>query len=673
MTRELVGAESCLQGERDPVIADPCEGETRRDPHDASQRAQEHGLTIFERKTEVCLEPPLEQCWREGCGYGAGGISPRLADALEENGITLPEEIIEGRTREIIVHGDWKDLELPVPPGRQMLTVFRGSRPRQRPRRFDNLDTVLLHEAGRAGARVVTAEVCDLRRTASGRPVVGYRTGPGRVPDEVEADFVVLAAGINRKPGMDLVPDPLFAAVGRVIPGYRPPKVRRAVIACVQTDEELLHTMAGEVHFAQYGSKELSIETSSLIPKGDWMTLVLLGKTVDRARPAQYLQIARDYMALPHIARLLPARARLQVVCACAPNMVVGPAHQPFADRIAVVGDMAVSRLYKDGLRSAYTTSSALASCVLTEGVDRASLSRAYRPVVEEIRRDSHWGRMAFLLARVVFSRPLLSRIVYQALATERKRRPPDRRRLTAALWDMASGDSSYRDILWSLAHPASVRSVLVGGVLVTVRNAATERLFGLRWTQLGRHPTAVATEEVASKRRNVLAAMDAPETEHRPQEERIYSIRIRADVSSIWRQLAKYGDPDREYFVQRFIRVRRTSGEAQAIGSVIDYHVTPSVLSFTLVLENVAPESFVQYRVANGFARGGVLAFSIEPVLPGVNLLTIYLGFDFPRGHTRLAHAGWAVGRRLFPGFVHDVLWNHALCKMKDVVEQKA
>jgi hypothetical protein len=32
----------------------------------------------------------------------------------------------------VIVHGDWKSLELPVPRGRTMLSVFRGTRPQRR-------------------------------------------------------------------------------------------------------------------------------------------------------------------------------------------------------------------------------------------------------------------------------------------------------------------------------------------------------------------------------------------------------------------------------------------------------------------------------------------------------------------------------------------------------------
>lgn len=640
----------------------------------ALRKARELGrsldLTILERKTEVCFYRPVEFRSWEGCTYCAGGVSPRLADALKENGISLPEEVIEGRVSEVIVHGDWKNLELPVPEGREMLSVFRGTRPKQRPNRYTNFDSFLLHQAGQEGAKVLTADVRDISRSSLGRPVVDYQLLTEEESRQTEADFVVVAAGVNRRPGMDLGPDPVFAALAKMIPGLRPPKVRRAVISCMQAQEDLLRTMEGEAHFAQRGSKELSIEMCSLIPKGDWMTVVLLGKSIDRAAPSQYLQIAKDYMALPHIARLLPRRAQLRTECACSPNMVVGTARHPLDDRIALVGDMAVSRLYKDGLFSAYVTGAGLAECILTEGIDRASLERRYLPIVKGFDADNRSGRNVFLLSRIVFSRPLLSRIVYQALVTEKKTKPARKRRLTDALWDMASGDSSYRRILRSMFHPASIGSMVTGGLLVTARNYGTERVFGLKWGEFGRHPTGVAVERVASKRREILAVMGVPEPERRPQVERMYSIRIRADAAAIQRQLGKFGDPDRQYFTPRFIQVRRTAGKANHVGSTIRYQVTPSWLSFGVVLERIVQGRYLLYRVVDGFARDGILVFDIDRIRTGVNLLTIYVGFDFPQGGGPMARLGWRLARSIFPGFVHDVLWNHSLCKMKDLAE---
>jgi len=487
------------------------------------RRAQELGrcvrVIILEKKTEVCFYKPVAFCSWEGCNYCAGGISPRLADILRENHIALPEEVVESRATEVTVHGDWKSIQLPVPEAREMVSVFRGSRPRQRTGRYANFDTFLLRTAADEGAQVMTAEVKSVRYSPGGKPVIGYRTiveMESDSPDEtIEADFAVLAAGVNRSPGMDLKSDPLFVAVREMIPGLRPPKVRKALIAEMQADEDVLGPLEGELHFAQYGSKDLQIEMASLIPKRRWITVVLLGRSIDRAQPTHYPQIVQRFVELPHIRRLLPRKAQLRPGCSCHPNMSVGAAENPFGPRVALVGDMAVSRLYKDGLYSAYVTASALADCILEEGVDRASLARCYQPVVRRFHTDNRYGRLIFLLSRWVFGHPALSRVLYQALLTERKSTPRDRRRLAQVLWRIASGDDSYRHILAAMLHPASMRLILIGGFFTTIRNRATEYVFGLDWTGIGRYSTGVPLEDVERKRGELFSVqgLESPAT----------------------------------------------------------------------------------------------------------------------------------------------------------------
>jgi hypothetical protein len=424
------------------------------------------------------------------------------------------------------------------------------------------------------------------------------------------------------------------------------------------------------VHFAQYGSKELSIEMSSLIPKGQWITIVLLGKSIDRADPSEYLRLAEGFMTLPHIRRLLPPRAQLRAVCACHPNMAVGAARRPFGDRIALVGDMAVSRLYKDGLYSAYVTGSALAECILTVGVDRASLRKRYWPVVRRFHVDNRFGRAVFLLSRVVFSHPVFSRILYQAILTERSSKPEDKRRLGTVLWRIASGDASYFRVLRGMFHPAAVASVLSGGLLATIRNYATERMLGLVCGGIGRYSTGVALERVERKRGEILAVLGVRSPERTPQVEKMYSIRIKAEPAVILRQLGKFGDPEREYFTPRLIEVHRTAGRPNEVGSRIRYEVTPSWLSFTMVLEEIVEERYLLYRVVDGFPRGGIMAFDIDRLRTGVSLLTSYVAFDFPKGTSSLGRLGRRLGRLIFPAFVHDVLWDHSLCKIKYLAE---
>ncbi len=641
------------------------------------RRARELGkrleLLIFEKKREVHFSQPASPlAFREGCNYCAGSISPRLGDVLRENGLILPAEIVEGKATTLTVHGDWKSLELPIPAGRDMLSVFRGSRPKQRPGRHANFDAYLLGKAAEEGAKVITAKVRDVRYTPDAKPLVGYQvtTAAGSRDETIEADFVVFAGGVNCAPGMDLDCDRLFQALAEVIPGFRPPKVRKSLICEMEADAELLRYMKGEVHFAQYGSKDLPIEMSSLIRKGRWITVVLVGKSVDHADPSQHLHIVNSFLELPHIRRLLPRRAALTPVCLCNPNMTVGVARYPFGHRVALVGDMAVCRLYKDGIFSAYVTALALADCILETGVDRASLKARYWPAVKRLQRDNRFGAVVFLLNRLMFSRPVLSRIVYQAVLTERKRRPRPKRRLANVLWRIASGDDTYQRILASMFHPATVWLILVGGVLVTIRNYLTERVFGLSWAGFGRYPTGVPREDVEKKRQEITEVLGIKPLGQSPQFERMYSIRIKAREARILDQLGKFGDRDRRYFTPRLVTVHRTAGDPNEVGSTIQYDVFVRWLSFRLDLEKVIAGRYLLYRVRDGFARGGILAFDIEREEEGGCLLTIYVAFDFPKRSNPWKRLAWFMFRLGFPAFAHDVVWNHSLCQLKHLVE---
>ena len=412
-------------------------------------------VIILEKKTEICFYSPVPFSSWEGCNYCAGGVSPRLVDGLRAEGIVVPDEVIESRPTEIVVHGDWKSIQLPVPEGREMLSVFRGSRPRQRTGRYVNFDTFLLHLAADEGAQVITADVNDVRYSAEGKPVVSYRTVAGRragrhpadggpLDATIEADFAVFAGGVNRSPGMDLRNDPVLAALQRMIPGLRPPKVRKAVIAEMRAGEDrhahdrrrdALHAvrLEGPAHRDGVGHAQEGLDHHR--------------PARQERRPGRAFGLPCSWWSASSSCRTsggcVPHKAELRARCCCNPNMTVGAAKNPFGDRVALTGDLAVARLYKDGLYSAYTTSSALADCVLDEGIDERSLARHYGPVVRELHADNRYGRVIFRLSHWVLAHPALSRVLYRAVITERMTTP--QRAAPARAGALAGGERRRR------------------------------------------------------------------------------------------------------------------------------------------------------------------------------------------------------------------------------------
>jgi flavin-dependent dehydrogenase len=641
---------------------------------EAAQLRRRLKVVIFERHHSLSLTTAKCGTHWKGCNYCAGGISPRLHDVLEELGLKVPEEIIQSRIHSISIQGFWKNIELEVPPGREMLSVYRGSRPQSRCEAYKNFDSFLLEQALSAGAGLLSGEATDVSYGAGGKPVIFYRQGG--CDCRLEADLAVFAAGVNEEVGTPLKRGRMVQCLRRMIPEFRPPRVRQALIVELEARPKVPSSLSGTVHYVEYGAPSLPLEMCSLVPKRGFITAVLVGPGVDAGgEHAENLRIVKRFLELPHIRKLISPAVQLNAACVCRPNMVISSARHPFGHRVAAVGDMVTARLYKDGILSACQTARALAQTVLRLGVDAASIEEGYGPTLRRFSRGNRLASLVFLLHRLFFSSSVLSRILYQAVITERKGTPHDRRRLGQLLWRIASGDDDYQSIFLSMVHPWTVWSILTGGALLTLRNYLTELLFGLSWEGFGRFTTGVAMERLEEKRRLfsrliVDASVCVP---NQFEFERMYTIKIAAPCERILEQLGQFGEPDRGYLKPRWVRIQRVAGNPNTPGCIIQYEIVSRQLSFRLILDQIVGGHLAVYRINDGFARGGMLLFEIEKVSDDICALSIYVAFNFARGQSWLTRPFWWLFRRLFPAFVHDVLWNHSLCQLKDVAEADA
>ena len=375
-------------------------------------------VVIVEKRGPIELGP--DGCQSRGCSFCAGGISPRLNEILKEHDLVVPDEIIQGRFDYVWIQGQWKNFRLRVPKDMQMYSVFRGSLPSRRSGRPGGFDGFLLGEAVKEGARILYGEVDAIAYTATGMPSLTVRTQSGeRV--SLDASFVSIATGINAHCGSDYRDDTLIASVRRLNPAFVPGKSRKAFIFELDVGEDYLErNLHRELYFIEYGSKHLALEHTALIPKGRFLTIAMIGKCVDEAvLPRDSQKILHDFLTLPQIDRILPGIEAAPLACACAPRMTVTPARSPFGDRFAIIGDAVGSRLNKDGMFSAHVTASRLAQAVLHDGIDKQALAREYGKAIKWLAADNRFGRMVFGASRVAFTRPVVSRIMYQAFATE--------------------------------------------------------------------------------------------------------------------------------------------------------------------------------------------------------------------------------------------------------------
>lgn len=637
----------------------------------ARRRGRTVEVVILERKKELgSLSAAFAIAPREGCNYCAGGISPRMNDVLADLGIDLPEEIVQSRITSIMVQGHWKNIELPVPRPRQMLSIYRGAQPRTRLDPRMGFDSFLMEKAVHEGASVITGEVREIARGSDGKLAVTYSSPAGTTT--LASDFVAVAAGVNRTPGMRLEDGELHRSLKGLIDGYQPPAVRKTLIGELEVDPYFLESMRGELFFIEYGSPQLHIEMCSLIPKGrQFITLVLIGRSIDETRePEELYELVQRFLALPQVRKIVPREARL--CCLCRPNMVIDTCPAAYGERVALIGDSVTSRLYKDGILSAYMTATSLANAILRTGIDRRSLKQAYGPTIREFILDNRFGKLVFLLQRATFQHPVTSRILYQAILTERKTKREDTRTLERILWKIASGDDHYRDIFWAMMHPLTLWLIGTGGLLITLRNWLTELFFGLNWRGFGRFTTGISREDYEAKRnyfrqKVIRSGLSLPQL---LEFERIYTIRIKAAPGTILKILGTFGDEDRDFFKPRMVKVKRIQGEPNAEGTVIQYEILSKFFTFKLAIEHADPQNSLIYRIISGFPRGGALIFSIDPDARQHSMLSIYVAFNFPRGKHLPARLTWSLFRLFFPAYMHDVIWNHSLCKIKDIAE---
>jgi flavin-dependent dehydrogenase len=633
------------------------------------RKAKESGIKmeviVMEKKTSMNIHEPKDSAGCAGeCNYCAGGLSPKVGDALHILGLVLPPEVIMDKAFIINIFADWKTISLDVL--REITSVYRGSRPGGRSDSIYNFDSFLLESAAKEGAKIITAEVTELGYAVDGRVVLTYN-GMGQ---KMESDFVAFAGGVNGVVGyrFDIGEQPV-SYLTRMMPGFRPPRLRRAIIFELNTGdtEGFTQKIKGELYFILHGSRNLKLEMVSIAPKGKYITVVLIGPSIDNATNKDNLRIINEFMSLPHIRKILPRGAKLKNICLCSPNMVTGVAKNPYGNRIAVIGDMLTANLYKDGIGSAYETSTRLAEIVFTRGIDKRSLREGYRPVIRKYGINNAVGKLVFLFIRICFSSSLFSRILYQAVITERKTQTRENRRLEKILWNTASGEDTYKNILFAMFHPVVIWSILAGGFMITLRNYFTELFFGLIWGNFGRFTTGVQKEVFEIKTEAIKKEFSGNLGEGSLDFERMYSIRIDASREDIYEELGNFGDQDRKYFKPRFIDIRRISGEANQPGSIIRYNIFPNSMSFSLRLLKVIPGEHISYEIMDGFGRGGIFFFKIEAleknleVIEGEYMLSIYVGFNFRK----------KLLKYLFPAFMHDVLWNYSLCQIKDVIEK--
>jgi hypothetical protein len=236
-------------------------------------------------------------------------------------------------------------------------------------------------------------------------------------------------------------------------------------------------------------------------------------------------------------------------------------------------------------------------------------------------------------------------------------------------LWKIASGTADYREVLREMCGYNVLRSILIGA-LVTLRNVVSDLLLGLKWGEYGRYPTVVLKEKREVMKAQLVSSLGL-ELGKSPDFERMYAIKIRGSEQEIMDEMAKFGQPHAKFVSPRFLNIRQIQGVPNQVGSVIRYRIVFVGLGAELRLTKRVGCETLLYQADERLVNHAQLIFNVTATKDGNRNLSIYTAFDYNKGKGFVSRILWAGARLLFPGFMHDVVWNHALCSIKEEVER--
>lgn len=395
-------------------------------------------LDIFESRDFTTSGPA-------GCNMCGGIVSESLVQTLATEGIDLPSTVIQRGIDSYVLHMDVGSVKIETPLQEKRIgAVHRGAGPRgNRNTQWDSFDGFLLNLARNKGANLISGRVDEVL-WEDGRPSVKVRGGEPRA-----YDLLVVAVGVNSATLK------LFQDLD--IP-YVPPETTKTFICEYALGREVIEDYLGS-SMHTYLLKIPRLEFAAMIPKGEYATICMLGKGIDK-------ELVDSFLNSPEVKRCLPpGRDFQQGVCRCMPKINIKGSARPFGDRLIFVGDCGVSRLYKDGIGAAYKTAKAAANTAVFSGISEQALKQRFWPACQKLERDNKIGKLIFSSVGLLQTFPFARRAILRMVAKEQQNSAMPQR-MSTSLWDLFTGSAPYREVLVRMAHPFFI-SRLIWNIMI--------------------------------------------------------------------------------------------------------------------------------------------------------------------------------------------------------------
>ena len=399
------------------------------------------GVDIYEPR-RFCHRGPA------GCNHCGGIVSESLVQRLATEGIRLPDCVVQRGIESYTLHMDVGDVEIATPlMEKRFAAIYRGNGPRSsEPLDTESFDGYLLDLAQQKGARLIPSLVSDVRREKDRMTVITADAS------SADYDLVVVATGINSR---------LVEALESETEEFARPDRTKTFICEFKLGRDLIReTFGPSMHVFLLDIPRL--EFAALIPKGDYVTLCLLGDDIDD-------NLIDQFFAAPEVRERFPGGEIPGHVCHCYPRINIRSAKPVYGDRLVLIGDSGATRLFKDGIGAAYRTSKAAAKTAIFHGVSAQAFHDHYAPLCRKISNDNKVGKLVFSFATLVQKARFARRGILQMTAHEQQQ-VDSPRRMSGVLWDLFSGSASYTNVFVRTLHPAYIGNLLWNLVSANLR-----------------------------------------------------------------------------------------------------------------------------------------------------------------------------------------------------------
>jgi flavin-dependent dehydrogenase len=390
---------------------------------------------------KVDIFEPRSFCHRgpAGCNHCGGIVSESLVQRLATEGIRLPDCVVQRGIESYTLHMDVGDVEIATPlMEKRIAAIYRGNGPRSsEPSDTQSFDGYLLDLAKQKGARVIPRLVTGLRREKDSMTV--------QCADQSSDSYelAVVATGVNSR-----LTEMLENESGEFA---RPDRTKTFICEFHLGRELIRETFGPSMHVFLLDIPRL--EFAALIPKGDYVTLCLLGEDIDEA-------LIDKFFSAPEVRERFPDGVIPGHVCHCYPRINIREATPVYGDRLVLIGDSGTTRLFKDGIGAAYRTSKAAAKTAVFHGVSAEDFKSYYAPLCRKISNDNRVGKFVFSVATLVQQARFARRGILNMTAAEQQQADSPKR-MSGVLWDLFSGSASYTNVFMRTLHPAYVGLLL--------------------------------------------------------------------------------------------------------------------------------------------------------------------------------------------------------------------